>query len=294
MFSPTNYVSLAELWKEFFQKFRAPLARIAFEKYGGDDFALGDKFGSPDDFCEDAFLSTLTEVPVFATDSDGQVMRLEVELGGGRSKLFQKMSAFESFSAASNPKEAGEGNYWLRKFGSDDFVPWDASTQTIADWKAKNLGSDEQIDSPVRFHTLPFVFERGRYVIADEAPPWLFDVLDEHFLPDVAEHFGGRSLCMDIPSAKAWRFNVMQKQSVLRNLEGEVSLNPKRGRPSKKERIKPIYRALYPEGHRESLKKVRNLIETHSGLEFSEKTLSRAISEVKGERDNKTKYSGQK
>ncbi|THD71638.1 hypothetical protein E7681_17715 [Thalassobius vesicularis] len=234
MLSPPDYVSLAELWKEFFQKFRLPLTHVAFEKYGGEDFALGDEFGSPDDFCEDAFLSTFNELPVFVANPDGQVMRMETVLSGGRSKLFQKMSALESYIAASNPDEAGLENYWLRKLGSEDFEPWDTSTQTISDWKAKYLGSVSSLLPQVRFHTLPFVFERGRYVVPDEAPPWLSDVLDEHILPDVAERFGGRSLCLDLQSAKAWRITVIQKQSVLRSLEGQGNLEPKRGRPAKK------------------------------------------------------------
>lgn len=287
MFSPPDYVSLAVLWKEFFRKFRLPLTHMAFEKYGSDDFALGDKFGSPDDFCEDAFLSTLTEDPVYVATPDGQVMRLETVLDGGRSKLFQKMSALESYIAASNPDEAGPENYWLRKLGSDDFEPWDTSTQTITDWKSKYLGAETAFLSQVRFHTLPFVFERGRYVIPDEAPPWLSDVRDEYFLPEVAERFRGRSLCLDLQSAKTWRMNVLQKKSPMRSLEGSANVEPKRGRPAKKESIKSAYRMLYPDGHKGSLKEVRRQVEAHSGHEISTKTLSRAISEIRSETDKK-------
>ena len=289
MFSPPEYVSLAELWKEFFQKFRLPLMNISFEKYGGDDFVLGDTFGSPDDFCEDAFLSTFTEAPVFVASPDGQVMRLETVLDGGRSTLFQKMSALESYIAASNPDEAGPENYWLSKFGSDDFEPWDTSMQTISDWKAKYLVSKTGFVPQVRFHTLPFVFERGRYVIPNEVPPWMSDVIDEHFLPDVIHRFGGRSFCLDLQSAKTWRINVIEKQSVLRSLKGPANLKPKQGRPAKKERIKSAYRALYPEGHKGGLKEVRVQVEAHSGLEISAKTLSRAISEIRSETDKKLK-----
>lgn len=289
MFCPPEYVSLAELWKEFFEKFRSPLTRIALEKYGNEAFALGDQFGSTDDFCEDAFLSTFLEVPVSVASPDGHIMRIETVLDGGRSKLFQKMSPLESFLAANDPDEAGPENYWLRKLGSDDFEPWDTSRQTITDWKSKYLISETALPSMVRFHTLPFIFERGRFVIPDQAPPWLSDVLDEHFLPDMAERFRGRSLCLDRQAAKAWRMKVLQKQAFLKDLEGSENVEPQRGRPPKIEKIKAAYRMRFPEGHKCSLEKVRQQVESHSGQEISLKTLQRAIREIKSEADKKPK-----
>jgi hypothetical protein len=278
MFCPPNYVSLAELWKEFFQKYRIPLTRIALEKYGEADFALGDKFGSTDDYYEDAFHVTLSEFTVSVVNADGDVMRLETELDAGRSQLFAKMSALESFIAANNPDEAGDENYWLRKLGADHFQPWNASTQKTSDWKVKYIGADEVLPAGSLFHTLPFVFERGRYVIPDKAPPWLSDVLDEHFLPMVIDRFRGRSLCMDARSVKKWRSDVIQKQSFLKKLEGLGRADAKVGRPNLVPRAMQDWQETFPEGRDVPWKLAVEKIRQKTGNIYSETTLRRAAS----------------
>lgn len=136
MFCPAGYVTLAELWKEFFAKYRVPLTRRAMAQFGQSDFHLGEWFSSPDDYCEDVFLSTLTDLRIFAAAADGRINQLETAPDGGRSKLFAKMSPFESFLAARNPAEAGVDGFWLHRIGSDYFQEWDVTTQTLDNWKA--------------------------------------------------------------------------------------------------------------------------------------------------------------
>ena len=277
MFCPAGYVTLAELWKEFFAKYRVPLSRSVMEKYKQSDFQLGETFGSPDDYCEDVFLSTLAIFPIFAAAADGRVTHLETTSDEGRSRLFAKMSPFESFIAASDPAEAGVDGYWLRRFGSDHFEAWDVTRNTLNDWKERFGGADGQVSERANFHSLPFAFERGRYVVPDEAPPWISDVIDEHYLPRMIAAFRGSALCMEDKTARKWRAQVL-KAPELPHL-GELSWQKpaSMGRPNKIDAIRKAYRHHYPDGHSVALKEVIRVLEKETGLSFSVKTLRRAI-----------------
>lgn len=277
MFCPAGYVTLAELWKEFFARYRVPLTRFAMQKYGQSDFQLGETFGSPDDYCEDVFLSTLAKVPVFAAAADGRVARLVTEIDEGYSKLFAKMSPFESYLAASDPAEAGMDGYWLRKFGSDHFEAWDVTRKTLNDWKAHFAAADGEVSERACFHTLPFVFERARYVVPDDAPPWICDVIDEHSLPRTIAAFSGMALCMADKAACTWRDQVLKAPELpqLGNLTWQKRST--KGRPNKTESILRAYSRLYPDGHNVPWKEVVTVLEKETGQSFSEKSLRRAI-----------------
>ncbi len=278
MFCPAGYATIAELWKEFFSKYRVPHTRFVMEKYGQSDFDLGETFGSPDDYCEDVFLWTLADLPIFVATADGRVTRLETTSDEGHSKLFAKMSPFESFLTARDPAEAGVDGYWLRRFGSDHFEAWNVSTQTLDEWKAHFGGSDGQVSERACFHTLPFAFERGRYVVPDDAPPWICDVIDEHYLPRMIAAFGGSALCMDVKTAHKWREQVLKAPELpqLEDLTWRKSSSV--GRPNMTAAISKAYHRHYPDGHNASLKEVIRVLEKETGLSFSVRTLHRAIS----------------
>lgn len=278
MFCPIGYVTLAELWKEFFAKYRVPLTRFAMNTYDKHDFHLGETVGSPDDYCEDTFLSTLTDVRIFAAAGDGRVTQLETAPDGARSKLFEKMSPFESFLAARNPAEAGADGFWLRRIGSDYFVEWDVTTKTLSEWKAHFGGSDGQVSKGPCFHTLPFAFERGRYVVPDDPPPWICDVIDEHYLPRMIEGFRGNALCVEEEAARKWREQII-KAAKLPQLGGSTPHKTSSiGRPNKTKKISKAYHLYYPDGHNVALEYVSRLLQKETGLSFCERTLRRAIS----------------
>lgn len=277
MFCPAGYTTLAELWTEFFAKYRVPLTRFAMEKYGQSDFKLGDTFGSPDDYCEDVFLSTLLEVPVFAAQADGRLMRIETASDAGRSNLFAKMSPLESFLAARNPAEAGEDGFWLRRMGSDHFRAWDGTAQTLGDWKVQFGGSDGAVSKTACFHTLPFAFERARYLVPDAPPPWICDVLDEHYLPRMIAAFKGCSLCVEDKGAGKWREQVLRSPNLPQLGDLSWRVPSSKGRPNKTEAILKAYRHSYPAGHSAPWKEVCRVLETKTGLKFSVKTLQRAV-----------------
>lgn len=278
MFCPIGYVTIAEIWKEFFAKYRVPLTRRAMAQFGQSDFQLGECFGSPDDYCEDVFLSTLTDLRIFAAAADGRVTQLETVLDGGRSKLFAKMSPFESYLASRNPEVADSDGFWLRRIGSDHFEEWDVTTQTLDKWKARFGGSDGQVSKRPCFHSLPFAFERGRYVVPDVPPPWICDVIDEHYLPRMIAVFHGNSLCMDDKTVRKWRKQVLNANE-LPQLGKKTLQEPSRiGRPRKVHTISHAYRLHYPAGHNVALKEVVRVLEKETGQSFSVKTLRRAIS----------------
>jgi len=278
MFCPTGYVTLAELWKEFFARHRVPLTRRALAQFGQSDFQLGERFGSPDDYCEDVFLSTLTNLRIFAAAANGRVTQLDTAPDGARSKLFAKMSPFESFLAACNPAEAGVDGFWLRRIGGDHFQEWDVTTQTLDNWKVQFGGSDGQVSKRAYFHSLPFAFERGRYVIPDDAPPWICDVIDEHYLPRMIAAFRGNALCIEDKTASKWRAQVLNAHA-LPPLGNQTSPEPLgMGRPSKVDAISRAYHLHFPDGHTMTLKEVSRVLEKETGMSFSVKTLRRAIS----------------
>ncbi len=67
MFCPPEYVSVAELWKEFIDKHYVRLSAIARQKYCVQADILPDEFGSPLDFSEDVFLSLINDMDVFCS-----------------------------------------------------------------------------------------------------------------------------------------------------------------------------------------------------------------------------------
>jgi hypothetical protein len=278
MFCPNGYVTLAELWKEFFAKYRVPLTRSVMEKHGQSDFELGETFGSPDDYCEDVFLSTLADFSIFAAAADGRVTHLEIAADEGRSKFFAKMSPFESFLAAGDPAEAGPDGYWLRRFGSDHFETWDVTTKTLSNWKAHFCEGDGQVSKRACFLTLPFAFERGRYVVPDEAPPWISDVIDEHYLPRMIAAFRGSALCMEDKTARKWRAQVLGSPELPQLGEKCQQKPSSMGRPNKIDAIRKAYQRHYPDGHKVTWKEAIRVLEIEIGMSFSEKTLRRAIS----------------
>lgn len=288
MFCPTGYVTLAELWKDFFARYRVPHTHFVMAKYGHSDHDLGEAYGSPDDYCESVFLSTLAELPVVAARADGHVTRIETLLNEGRSNLFLKMSAFESFLAASDPNEAGPDGLWLRRLGSDHFEAWDVTTQKLEQWKAHFCETNSDVPKQPYFHTLPYAFERGRYLVPDEAPPWICDVIDEFYLPRIVTSFGGCALCVELKIAEEWRERVM-KASQAPQLEDRIVIKSSRvGRPNKTAVIKEAYQRLFPDGHTLTLKELTRQLRQATAQALSAKTVQRALDELR-QNEDKTK-----
>lgn len=284
MFCPPEYVSVAELWKEFIDKHFVGLSAIARQKYCVQTDVLPDDFGSPLDFSEDVFLNLISNMDVFAAADDGRVNRLETVLDGGRSRLFSKLSVFESALAASDPQEAGPNNYWLYKMGSRSFAAWTDLRCGSAGWRQRYPFEVGQASEPTVFHTLPITFERTLFIIPNQPPPWSVDVIDEHFLPRVIQAFAGCALCLSAAQGKLWRARYIAKSSFLTSLEFPPVAATQAGRPGKQSQALHHYNQLYPTGQHGTLKSARDDILRHFGFWVSTKTLSRAIKDADAER----------
>jgi len=284
MFCPPEYVSVAELWKEFIDQHYVRLSTIARQKYCAQTDILSDEFGSPLDYSEDVFLDLISDMDVFAAADDGRVTRLETVLDGGRSRLFSKLSVFESALAARDPQEAGPANYWLYKMGSLSFEAWTDLKCGSASWRQRYpFGVGQSSESAV-FHTLPITFERTRFVIPDQPPPWSVDVIDEHFLPRVIQAFAGCALCLSAAQGKRWRVRHIAKSSFLTSLEFSPVAAMQVGRPGKQSQALHHYMQLYPTGQHGTLRSARDEIMRQFGFGVSTKTLSRAIKDADAER----------
>ena len=185
MFCPPNFVTLAELGDEFFSSSYSLLSAQARQEYCRQDYESPARFGSPSDYCEDVFISSVERRRIFAASEDGRVQSLVAVMEEGRSRLFSKLSVFESALVAADPIEAGPDNFWLTKMGSTFFRPWlerQMTSRTLMEaypvGPAKTVRKDREA-----FHTLPNVFERARFTISSQKAPWLIDIIDEHYLP---------------------------------------------------------------------------------------------------------------
>ncbi|SLN71371.1 hypothetical protein AQS8620_03379 [Aquimixticola soesokkakensis] len=214
---------------------------------------------------------------MFAAFADGRLRRLETENDAGHSTLFAKMSAYESYLAARDPAEAGKEGYWLRKFGSDHFEIWDVGSQSLTAWKDAFAKADGEVADRACFLTLPFAFERARFVVPDAPPPWMSDVIDEHYLPPMVAAMGGGALCMDDKAALRWRGKVLGAAELPQLGDQDWVKASRRGRRNKTELIRKAYQRQFPDGHKGPWKSVMRDLQREPGLEFSEKTLRRAV-----------------
>ena len=279
MFAPEGYVSLSSLWEEFLGKYRTRLSAIARERYRGKTFGQHDEFGSPDDFCEDVFLQLIEKEAIWAVKPLAPAMKLSTQLDGGRSSMFSKLTALESYFVAKDPVEAGPDGYWLNKMGSFHFEAYRDLHRPSLSWRENYPIAEDglPVDTPLCFHTLPWAFERARFVVPEVMPPWFDDIIDAHFLPFMVRHFGGTALCMDDDAAKHWRDLHVKKSGFLREVDPGNPAHPKIGRPIKQAKVREAYFKLFPEGHPASRENARREIEAYLGEAVSMATLRRAV-----------------
>ncbi|GHA61962.1 hypothetical protein GCM10008927_29300 [Amylibacter ulvae] len=278
MFCPVGYVTIAELWNEFSQKHRATLIQFILEQNQKEALAIAEEHGSPDDYCEDIFLASFKSFSAYVANTNGRVSKLLIDVDLGHSNIFTKMSALESFFAASDPIDAGEDGYWLRRMGSNNFValdPHDREAWKNGVWEQRCLNGDDFAFASHAYHTLPYVFERGRYIIPDTPPPWHGDAIDEHFLPKIVELFAGNSLCLLEKDANKWRKVTLNGSTFVQALMGEkISI----GRTSKIPAAMADMKRVFPKGLPDiSWKQMLSQIALETGNRYSESTLRRAI-----------------
>jgi len=283
MYCPTGYVSLATLWREFFNRHGSALNQLVRTAYAKRERLIHERVGSPLDYCEDAFLSGLKNIRLTVSRPDVSHIELDVNLGDSASTLFLKATVFESSMIANDPSEAGENRKWLDQMGSVKFEAWSHAHDDLDAWQTAypDLSSDQTkpFDPTILpYHTLPFAFERGRFIVPEISPPWANDVIDEHFVGRVLKNFAGSTLCVPAEVAEKIQSANRNLRNVVRRFDPDADdARTIGGRPGLQLEAVRAYRRLYPDGHSVSLKSVCNEIATRAGIRVSTRTLQRAL-----------------
>ncbi len=291
MFSVDGNIALAELWGEFETKFLEWSRQVACKCYLSEEFEERDHFGSPRDLCEDLFLRSLNEFKVTLVSLDSEILEVPARLSGTNSKLFQKMTVFESFQVSINPDEAGPSGEWLHRMGSPVFESVAHTDDCVAEWiefhSCTGKAQPETTERKARqFHTLPFFFERPAFTIPLELPPWAGDMIDDTYIRLLHEDCKGRSICLAEDQANEWRQSISEAniRQILLHLVRSVGLidatepKSKGGRPKKLPKIAQAFEDLGLARSNLSWKEIRNKIESHIGESVGESTLRRAVS----------------
>lgn len=297
MFAPEGYQALAVLWSEFVMRRQDKIYVLASEKYPTDEFvglnyfAAPHEFGSPNDLLEQTFIQTIGNHAVSLCASSGQVVELPTSVADGSSDVFERASVFESTIAFEELVETEAGRDWLTRMGSKEFAPWPHKRGKAELWaQAFPIPRDQAKLAFLRdncsYHRLPTWFERHRFTIPTEPPPWVAGVVDTAFAKSVAQNFLGWSMCLSDQAARKWRAQNINGDAYLAFLGPEPKNVVRTGRPSKREAAVEAYDAIYLNGNHPSWKAAREEIRLSRGLEVSVKTLQRALKERQKARQN--------
>ena len=273
MFEPDGHVALATLWSEFQARHGHALCEEARARYAGLSQDRWVEFGSPADYVEDMFVKSFDRITLSLCALGEQpigVVALDQDTGF---RVLDRLSVFESTIAVTDPVGAEANASHLRIMGSSRFAPWPETAYGQESW-AKVYVDGEHAATPLAklpYHTLPYSFERNRFMVPVSLPAWIDDPLDELFVLKILPTCFGRSFCLENERARAWRNLTLKPGWRVENAERIV------GRPRKLEEAAWQFHTLFPNGLEGSWKDATRTIEMKSGLKLSVRTLQRAI-----------------
>ncbi|MEV8468645.1 hypothetical protein AB0T83_17910 [Fluviibacterium sp. DFM31] len=282
MISPPGYTSLAELWREFCETHFVTVYQMACAQYADDTFNASYCSGSPLDLCEQLFLGTFEDGRISLASGAEHVVDLTPKLDNRRIRFFTTASPFESSNIANTSEEVGPDGEHLMRIGSSQFQAWPHRHGTAEPWRQayKRPGPDE-IGSlrreDVPYHTLPYTFERQRFVIPRTMPGWAEHTFHRYDLDVVFSDHTGSTICLNDGALPKWYAKNIRGRKFLDDFLGTADSTASTGRPQKQEAIWKTFTALYPEGRTGSWKEVTAAVRTASGLDCSQKTVQRAI-----------------
>ena len=213
MYAREGYVSLSRLWRDFESRFSPLCKERALACMKADPHSSDFVFGTALDLCEDVFLRTFDTCHLSLVPLQGEVVLVEPVLAHSGARLLLKSTAYESALISIHPDESGPNGKWLRQMGSSAFCAADSGWL----WPDKmGRGSDVDLENVLfanEFHTLPILFERPAYVIAQELPPWSNDLLEESYVRNVWHQTRGSSICLSDATKEVWN-KLLTKQYV--------------------------------------------------------------------------------
>ena len=167
--------------------------------------------GSPLDYIEDTFLQALDAYQLHLCSEDGSAIATMTQLQDGTSYWFTKLTVYESAAARKNTAsyDRNHGD-WFRRVGSWQFSAWPHRPGAFEKWATTYPEPPDGADiskllSQARYHTLPMCWERVRYTVVEDLPPWSKDALDTAFIDGTVRNCAGRTFCLSKDDADRWR-----------------------------------------------------------------------------------------
>jgi hypothetical protein len=284
MFAREGYVPLSRLWSDFESRFLRVCRIRALAMMNADPHSLKFVFGTALDLCEDIFLSTFDKFHFSLVPTNGDVIEVDAALPHSGARLLLKTTAFEAAQISILPDESGPDGTWLKQMGSSAFRAADHGW-LWPDRRGRSTGEElERVLFAKVFHTLPILFERPAFVIAQELPPWSNDLLDESYVRNIWREVNGSAICLSDQSARAWRKSQTDENiglilaSMLSGNPASAALGggPSGGRPEKVTVVMQAYQELgLADKNLTRKEEVRRLEETMN-LGVSTSTLERA------------------
>ncbi|WP_298432260.1 hypothetical protein [uncultured Jannaschia sp.] len=293
MFAPFGYTSLHTLWKEFVARHAEPLCEVARTKYAASE-SIGDfipisgfgQFGSPADFVEQAFIETFDGQAISFVTTREAIGRFAASDDSGPFRLLDRLTAFEATTYILEHDPEVMQSSVLRSVGSDEFDPWPHTSEGLNVWREYYVAG-QQANAPfrqLRFHTLPYTFERNRFIVPREPPPWGDDLIDELFAPRLREH-GGQSFALTDDEARDWRRRVLSPRYIEAQRGGSDGTSTP-GRPSRREEIRLAYRNVFPTGDQLSWKRAQKAVQDAGAPTVSLDTFKRAVRDLRNKRQH--------
>lgn len=292
MYDRKGYVSLARLWRVFELDFM-PLCKFrALACMEANPHSSNFVFGTALDLCEDVFLKSFDTYQLSLVPLHGEVVQIEPVLPHSGARLLTKATAFESANISMSPDEAGEEGKWLKQMGSSAFCAADI-TWLWPDRKGRDNGEDLKIKLFAdAFNTLPILFERPSFTIAQELPPWSNDLLEESYVRGIWPETCGSAICLSASSADAWK-NTITEKTVETNLADLIPTTPESfvpedrsigGRPQKIADIRTAYQDLGLTDQNLTRKVEQRLLEERLKYPISMSTLGRVRQMLRNEK----------
>lgn len=213
-----------------------------------------------------------------------QVANVDVEIDRQFNSIYTVATAFESKLIASTLLDGDANAEAFQRFGSIRFKPWAFDHDDPVAWnKAYPQVTGEQTDQinieSAQFHTLPYVFERLRFVVPHAPPPWTEGAFHREYVESLIQRFPGSSFCLGDNDVGGWSHSCKTNIAAFFGNDNTV-YQP--GRPRKVDDVAEAINQLYPFGfenvpHKEKLKQVEDVV----GYSVSDATLKRAIRELK-------------
>ncbi|MFO6463424.1 hypothetical protein ACK8OR_03445 [Jannaschia sp. KMU-145] len=291
MFAPFGYTSLHTLWKEFVARHAEPLCEVARTKYAASE-SIGDfipisgfgQFGSPADFVEQAFIETFDGRAISLATAHGAIGHFAAKDDNSGFRLLDRLTVFEATMHVFEHDPGAMPSSVLHSVGSYEFDPWPHKSEGLDEWRIVYV-EGPQANTPfrqLRFHTLPYTFERNRFIVPREPPPWGDDLIDELFAPRLREH-GGQSFALTDDEANDWRRRILSPRYINAQ-RGGLRVTSAPGRPSRREEIRLAYRRVFPTGDQLSWKQAQRAVEDTGAPTVSLDTFKRAVHDLRNKK----------